>query len=225
MISPTWNCILPKSSNVISGFASISITSSSETSSFSSTCGCSSSTLFITSLMSCLANRISGLSVTFPSPNCAKIFSAVSGMKDESNPAPTLILSIRFARTVSRRSFLSSSFASAQGIVSSMYLLQRLKSVKISVIASATRKSFIFTSTFFGVFSVTAFRSASIAAPSSSNVTFLFVTTPPKYLFVMEIVLFTRFPNVFARSELIRSTSRSQEMTPSFSNGISCSTK
>ena len=40
-----------------------------------------------------------------------------------------------------------------------------------------------------------------------------------------DIVRLTRFPRVFARSELRRSTISSQVMTPSFSNGISCSTK
>jgi len=127
---------------------------------------------------------------------------------------------MRFQRTVSRRSFFASSFASTHGIVSSMYLLQRLKRLKISVIASATRSSSILSSTAFGVLSVTAFRSA-----STSSATPLSVTVPPKYLFVMETVLLTRFPSVFARSEFMRSTISSHVITPSFSNGISCRTK
>ena len=40
-----------------------------------------------------------------------------------------------------------------------------------------------------------------------------------------EPVRFTRFPRIFARSEFMRSTINSQEITPSFSNGISCRTK
>ena len=44
---------------------------------------------------------------------------------------------------------------------------------------------------------------------------------PPKYLFDMEMVRFTRFPRVFASSEFIRSTISSQVITPSLSNGIS----
>ena len=85
---------------------------------------------------------------------------------------------MRFQRTVSRRSFFASSFASTHGIVSSMYLLQRLKRLKISVIASATRSSSILSSTAFGVFSVTAFRSA-----STSSATPLSVTEKPEILF------------------------------------------
>ena len=42
----------------------------------------------------------------------------------------------------------------------------------------------------------------------------VFVTTPPKYLLLMEMVRFNRFPRVLARSEFIRSTSSSQVMTP-----------
>ena len=130
------------------------------------------------------------------------------------------MLSIRLYSTVSRRSFAASSFASAHGIVSSIYLLHRLNSAKISVIASATRRSFILDSTTFGVFSTTAFRSASTASATP-----LSVTLPPKYLFVMEMVRFTRLPSVLARSEFRRSTISSHEITPSFSNGISCNTK
>ena len=137
-------------------------------------------------------------------------------MKDSRRRAPAEIPWIRFQRTVSRRSFFSSSFANAHGIVSSIYLLQRLNRLKISVIASATRSPSIFASTAFGVLSITAFRSASTssAAPLSE-------TTPPKYLFVIETVRFTRFPNVLARSEFKRSTISSHVITPSFSNGIS----
>ena len=174
----------------------------------------------MTSSRSSLWKRISGFSVTLPSPSCARIFSDVSGIKGSSAAAPALMLSIRLKSTVSRRSLFTSSFARAQGMVSSMYLLQRLNRVKISVMASATRRSSILLSTAFGMFSVTAFRSA-----STSPDTPLSVTVPPKYLFVMEIVRFTRFPRVFARSEFILSTISSQEITPSLSKGISWSTK
>ena len=43
---------------------------------------------------------------------------------------------------------------------------------------------------------------------------------PPKYLLLMEIVRFTRFPRVFARSEFTRSTISSQEM-PCWTNSSS----
>jgi hypothetical protein len=63
----------------------------------------------------------------------------------------------------------------------------------------------------------TALRSPSIAASSTP----VLLTTPPKYLLDIAIVLFTRLPSVLARSEFIRSTISSHEITPSFSNGIS----
>ena len=144
----------------------------------------------------------------------------VSGMKDSSREAPMVILSTRLYRTSARRSFFASSFASAHGMVSSMYLLQRLNRLKISVIESATRRSSILAATFALVPVTTAFRSA-----STSSSTPVFVTTPPKYLLDMEMVRFTRLPRVLARSEFSLSTISSQVITPSFSNGISCRTK
>ncbi len=145
---------------------------------------------------------------------------AVSGMNGSSSPAPIEMPSTRLYRTVASLSFFASSFASTHGSVSSMYLLQRLNRLKISVSASATRSSAIFASTLSYVPVATAFRSSSTAsaAPLSS-------TTPPKYLLLMEIVLLTRFPSVFARSEFSLSTIRSHVIEPSFSYGISCSTK
>ena len=86
--------------------------------------------------------------------------------------------------------------------------------------ASATRRSSIFAAAFAYVPVTTAFRSSSTASAAP-----LSQTTPPKYLLLMEIVRFTRLPRVFARSELIRSVRSSQLITPSFSKGISCSTK
>ena len=62
----------------------------------------------------------------------------------------------------------------------------------------------------------TAFRSSSTASATPESVTF-----PPKYLLDMEMVRFTRFPRMLARSEFIRSTISSQEITPSLSKGIS----
>ena len=74
----------------------------------------------------------------------------------------------------------------------------------------------------------TALRSASksrlapfSSTPAPSLVTPVLFTTPPKYLLDMAIVLFTRLPRVLARSEFIRSTKSSHDITPSFSNGIS----
>ena len=130
------------------------------------------------------------------------------------------MLSTRLYRTVARRSCFVSSFASAHGIVSSMYLLQRLNRVNTSLMASATRSPDIFSATLSLVAVTTAFRSA-----STDSVTPLSSSTPPKYLLLMEMVRFTRLPSVLARSEFIRSTISSQEITPSLSNGISWSRK
>ena len=140
----------------------------------------------------------------------------VDGIYGSRSLAPSEIPWIRFHNTVDRRSFFDSSFPSTHGVVSSIYLLQRLNSAKISVIASATRSSPIFASTRSTVEVTTFFKSS-----STSSQTFLLETTPSKYLLLMEMVRFTRFPSVFARSEFIRSTISSQEITPSFSNGIS----
>ena len=130
------------------------------------------------------------------------------------------MLSTRLYNTVFRRSCFVSSFASAQGMVSSIYLLHLLNKVKISEIASATFNLSMHSATLIRQFNTTFFRSS-----STSSITPVFVTTPPKYLFDIEIVRFTRFPSVFASSELILSTTSSHEMIPSFSNGISCRTK
>ena len=141
-------------------------------------------------------------------------------MKLFNNVAPILILFTRLYNTSDRRGMVASSLARIQGVVSSMYLLQRLNRLKISVIASATRSSAILATTL-------SFASIATLARSSStgSITPVRLTTPPKYLLLMEMVRFTRFPMVFARSELMRSTRRSQEITPSFSKGISCNTK
>ena len=195
--------------------------------------GANSATLAITSFTSRRANRISGCSVTFvpdlyrpnfPSSvtflfsvlSCAMIFSVVSGIYGSRSVAPITMLSTRLYRTVFSLSFLSSSFASAQGIVSSMYLLHLLNSANISVIASATLSLSMHSATLY-LQSITTF----LRSSSTGSVTLVFVTMPPKYLFDIDMVLLTRFPSVFASSELSLSTMSSHEITPSFSNGIS----
>ena len=64
----------------------------------------------------------------------------------------------------------------------------------------------------------------SINSSSTASVTFGLLTIPPKYLFDIAIVRFTKFPKTLAKSELILSTKRSQVMLPSLSYGISCKT-
>ena len=130
------------------------------------------------------------------------------------------MLSTKLYKTVARRGLDASSFAKIHGVVSSIYLLQRLNRLKISVNASATRSSSILAVTTSTVPVTTFFRSS-----STGSDTFSLVTTPSKYLLLMEIVRFTRFPRVFAKSELRRSVTNSQEITPSLSKGISWSRK
>ena len=96
----------------------------------------------------------------------------------------------------------------------------RRSTVKTSEMASATRKSSIFAFTLSLAAVATTFKSSSTASSTP-----VFVTTPPKYLLHIEIVRFTRFPNILARSEFNRSTTNSQVMIPSLSKGISWSTK
>ena len=148
--------------------------------------------------------------------NCFTIFSAVSGRKLCSKLAPTVMDSVRLYSTSARRSWSASSFASTHGVVSSMYLLQRRNRSNTAVIASATRSLSIFSCTLSLVPVTTAFKSS-----STSSAAPVFLTTPSKYLLLMEIVLFTRFPKILARSELNLSITSSHVMTPSFSNGIS----
>ena len=85
-----------------------------------------------------------------------------------------------------------------------MYLLQRLKRLKISVMASATRSSSILAVTFLTAAVAVSFSSSSTASRAP-----VFSTTPPKYLLDMATVRFTRFPSVLARSAFSRSTSSS----------------
>jgi len=144
------------------------------------------------------------------------IFSVVSGIYGSRSVAPIMMLSTRLYRTVLSLSFLSSSFASAQGIVSSIYLLHLLNSANISVIASATLSLSMHSATLYLQSMTTFFRSS-----STGSVTFVLVTMPPKYLLDIDMVLLTKFPSVFASSELSLSTMSSHEITPSFSNGIS----
>ena len=147
----------------------------------------------------------------------SKIFLDVSGKNGSINTAAIRTDSNKLYRTVARRSILSESFASAHGVVSSIYLLHLENKSRISWIASATLSSSIFSMTFFTVPVATAFSSSSIG-----SLTFGFATTPPKYLFCMEIVRFTKLPRLFARSLLIRSIIRSYVTCPSCANGISC---
>ena len=191
----------------------------------------------INSLTSIRANRISGFASTvcphskLPNSsrlsaersdvlNSSRIFSAVSGIKLLSKTAAIRMLSNRLYNTVAKRSFLLSSLPNTQGVVSSIYLLQRFNKVKISSMASPTCNVSIFLATRFGVSNAKSISSLSISSRSNG-----LEITPLKYLFCIEIVRFTRFPKTFAKSEFIRSTIKSQVIVPSCANGISCNTK
>ena len=182
-----------------------------------------------TSFTSFLAKSISGFSAAFvpffSKPNFSSslnsrsselnalaIFSEVSGINEYKSEAPIIILSERLYNTSLRRGNLSSSFASNQGSVSSIYLLQRLNKVNISVIASAARSSFILSTILTR--QAVAISLSSLSTGSSTPVDSI---TPPKYLLLIATVLLTRFPSVLARSELYLSAISSQVITPSFS--------
>ena len=133
-------------------------------------------------------------------------------MKGIKRLAAIAIPSVRLYITSFSLSALSSLLASTQGSVSSMYLLSLLSSVNTSEIASETLCSSILAATLSLAAVATALRSA-----STSSDTPVLVTTPPKYLLLIEIVLFTRLPRILARSELNLSTTKSQVIVPSFS--------
>ena len=78
-----------------------------------------------------------------------------------------------------------------------MYLFRRLKSVKMSVSASATWSLSMSAAAFLTVSIATVFRSSSKGVAAS-----VFLKTPPKYLLAIATVRLTRFPRMFARSEL-----------------------
>ena len=177
---------------------------------------------FCTVMLSGIPNAVhSSKLLAFP-PKAASIFSLVSGIKLSSSDAQISTVSARLYKTSFKRSFCVSSLASAQGMVSSIYLFARRRSVNISVIASAIRSASAFASTFFTV------SLASFLNSLSSSVSLLsgdFTTVPPKYFSIIATVRDTRLPKTLARSVLKRSHTSSHVICPSLSNGISWSTK
>ena len=67
-----------------------------------------------------------------PAPILAKIFSQVSGITGISSVVHTRMVSSRLYSTVASRTCLLSSLPSVQGAVSSIYLLARSMTLKIS---------------------------------------------------------------------------------------------
>ena len=251
MISPTRSSSFAKSSICVSGLCACSLSFRAPPSFFASPVSplaaaaaasafCFSTmtpTFFMTSFSSSLAKSVPGFSVTFVPEgyrpkvssvsksrsfvfSCSAIFSAVSGMKGASSEAPMMMPSVRLYITVESRSAFAGSFARIHGSVSSIYLLRRLNTAKISFNASETRRPSISFETFPYADVQTALRSSSTGSSAP-----LLHVTPPKYLLLIDTVLLTRLPSVFARSLLKRSVTSSHVITPSCSNGISCKTK
>ncbi len=170
---------------------------------------------FRTSSRSILWNRISGFSVTWPFPSCSRIFLLVDGIYGSRSLAPSEIPWIRFHNTVDRRSFFDSSFPSTHGVVSSIYLLQRLNRLKISDRICHTQVFHLF------IYCLCSILYDCLQVSIHSSATPVSVTVPPKYLFVIGNRTVYKVSKRIGRSEFRRSTISSQEITPSFSNGIS----
>ena len=132
--------------------------------------------------------------------------------------APLQMLVDKLYNTVFNLSSLLGSFAIAQGSVSSIYLLHLLKISKADSTASWIFKS----SMLFMVLSMQSFATV-YKLSSNSSFTFLSSSVPAKYLFIIAIVLLTRFPRTFARSVLYLSVTSFKLTTPSLSYGISWS--
>ena len=146
-------------------------------------------------------------SVSSPSRSvfiCASIFSDVSGIIGLIIMPINLIVSISSYKTVTSRDLPSSVLASAHGSVSSMYLFARLASAKTSAHASANLNASKCALKFFA-----ASKAFASSSKSSSVLSCGASTYPPKYLFTIATVRFTRFPIVFARSVLYLSITAS----------------
>ncbi len=144
----------------------------------------------------------------------AKIFSQLSGMKGWSSVVQMRTVSSRLYITVARRVFFASSLASTQGAFSSIYLLARSSTLKISARAFWNWS-----------FSISAsYRSRRVAAmvfssQSSSLSSRSVGSVPPKYFSTMAVVRLTRLPRQLARSTLMVLISSSLEKLPSDPKG------
>ena len=149
-------------------------------------------------------------------PSCCAILGVVLGKNGVSSTAATRSTSHRLYSTAARRGRLASSFASTQGAVSSMYLLARWMTLKISASAFGTCRTSMHAVTFAG-------RASTMAASSSSSGSALRWAgrVPPKYFSIIATLRESRLPRSLARSALIRLISASLEKIPSLPNGIS----
>ena len=121
--------------------------------------------------------------------------------------------SARLCITTSSLSLFASSFASTQGVVSSMYLFVLWTTFQISSRAMLNFHSFIASSTLSAHVVASSFSSAS--GPSSFPAAGMM---PPQYLSIIETVLETRFPRSFARSKFILLSITSLVKIPSCPN-------
>ena len=133
--------------------------------------------------LSTLSNSLKG------SPIIWLTLAQVSGIKGAKSEVPITILSTKLYKTVLSLSTFSGSLASAQGIVSSIYLFARLNTLRTSLIASETLNSFILAVTLSLAPVTTNFNSS-----STGSITLAFSTTPSKYLLLIAIVRLTRLP-------------------------------
>ena len=149
-----------------------------------------------------------------PAPICRKAFSQLSGMKGVSRIRDTRSASSRLYITEASRAFLLSSLASTQGAVSSMYLLARWISLKISSRARCSWKASICFS-----YLARAERIISTSSSSMGSASRPVGRLPPKYFSTMAVVRDTRLPRSLARSVLMVLISSSLEKLPSEPKG------
>ena len=147
-------------------------------------------------------------------PILAKILPQLSGITGCNSAVQTRMVSSRLYSTVARRTRLLSSLPSVHGAVSSIYLLARSMTLKIS--------SRLFWSWSFSISAsyrsrrahTVFFRSQSSGESSRSA-----GSLPPKYFSTMPVVRLTRFPSLLARSVLMVEISSSLEKLPSEPKG------
>ena len=112
-------------------------------------------------------------------------------------------------------SFLSS-FAKIHGVVSSIYLFVLATKLHVSEIASLKCT----VSNFSSIFDIVSSAKFSIVLSSSEIFSGYFSIFPSKYLFIIPIVLFSKFPKSLHKSELNLCTNSSGLNSPSCAYGI-----
>ena len=150
-------------------------------------------------------------------PIWAKIFPQVSGMKGVSRMAQMRTASSRLYSTRASRGLSSWVLASTQGAFSSIYLLAREITSKIST--RAVWKVYSSMSPWYFSFRPPA--RAISSASFSSSARWSAGRVPPKYFTAMAVVRLTKLPKSLARSMLMRLMRLSLEKLPSLPKGNS----